>query len=284
MTTTEPFRTAVYTSGTAPELALDVFRPTAESQRCAVLLFHGGGWRAGSKEAVHAQAAALAEAGFTALAVQYRLLDTAPWPAPLADATAALDWTRTHADELGIDPGRVVLQGHSAGGHIALMTGTLDPARQPAAIVAYYPAIGFHRSETPPAPPEPGELPVIDVDDLGRLPSSMLFPPGTDQADLDAASPITLADASFPPTIILHGTGDRLYPFRCSVALHRRLTELGVSSDLHLYADRDHAFERAPSMIAATVEAVRSFLARTVTDVAESDEEARRYPFPPRRR
>lgn len=283
MTTTETFQTVVYTPSPAPELALDVFRPTAESRRCAVLLFHGGGWRAGSKEAVHAQATALADAGFTALAVQYRLLDAAPWPAPLHDATTALDWTRAHADELGIDPERVVVQGHSAGGHIALMTGTLHPDRRPAAVVAYYPAIGFHRADTPPASPEPGHLPTIEVDDLGRLPSWMLFPPDTARDDLLAASPIDLVDASFPPTIVLHGAADRLYPFRSSIALHQRLTELGVSSDLHLYADRDHAFERAPSMTAATADAVRSFLERTVTNKADNDAEARRYPFPPTR-
>ncbi|HEY2193891.1 MAG TPA: alpha/beta hydrolase [Actinomycetospora sp.] len=283
MTTTETFQTVVYTSSPASELALDVFRPTAESRHCAVLLFHGGGWRAGSKEAVHAQAAALAGSGFTALAVQYRLLDAAAWPAPLHDATAALDWTRAHADDLGIDPGRVVMQGHSAGGHIALMTGTLDADRRPAAIAAYYPAIGFHRSDTPPAPPQPGQLPNVAVDDLGRLPSWMLFGPGSAQDDLVAASPLDLVDAWFPPTIILHGAADRLYPFRSSISLHQRLTELGVSTDLHLYADRDHAFERAPSMTAATADAVRSFLQRTVTDKAEIDDEARRYPFPPGR-
>ena len=150
MTTTETFQTVVYTSGATPELSLDIFPPASESRRCAVMLFHGGGWRGASKEMIQGQAAALAAAGFTALAVQYRLLDTAPWPAPLNDAAAALGWTRAHADQLGIDPAQVVLQGHSAGAHIALMSAaTLNTDQRPAAVVAYYPAIGFPRSDTP---------------------------------------------------------------------------------------------------------------------------------------
>jgi dipeptidyl aminopeptidase/acylaminoacyl peptidase len=110
----------------------------------------------------------------------------------------------------------------------------------------------------------------------------MVFPPETPQADLDAASPITLADADFPPTILLHGTGDKALGTRSSLALYHRLLDLGVPADLHLYAGRDHEFDRAPSMTAATSAAVASFLARHVTDQAESDAEALRYPFPPR--
>lgn len=86
MTTTLPFTTAIYSTQDSSELALDVFTPTTESRRCAVLVLHGGGSRFGAKEHVHDRAAALAEAGFTALAVQYRLLDAAPWPATLTDA------------------------------------------------------------------------------------------------------------------------------------------------------------------------------------------------------
>ena len=124
---------------------------------------------------------------------------------------------------------------------------------------------------------------MIDLDDLGRVLSWMLFPAGALQSDLDAASPIALVDASFPPTIILHGTADRLFHHRSSIALHQRLLELGVPSDLHLYAGHDHAFDRAPSMAAATVDAVRSFLQRTVTNTADAAAEANLYRFPPNR-
>jgi acetyl esterase/lipase len=276
-----PFTTVTYSQPATGDLTLDVFRPEVNSRLCAVLIFHGGGWRAGAKEAVHQQAAALAAEGFTAIAVQYRLLGTASWPAQLADTRAALSWTRSHASELNIDPARVVAQGHSAGGHLALMAGTIGTAERPAAIVAYYPATGFYPADPPPpgdpdAPPAP---PPIALDAQGRLPGWMLFPPGADDAELLAASPISIADAAFPPTILLHATADSTIGPEASIALHRRLTELGVASDLHIYADREHGFELAPSMLAATVGATTSFLDRTVTSRPALDAEAEQFSF-----
>jgi acetyl esterase/lipase len=274
-----PPKTVIYAERDTGPLALDLFSPAAPGNRCAVLVLHGGGWRAGAKEGVHDRAAALAAAGFTALAVQYRLLGTAPWPAPLEDAASALAWVRANAGALGIDPGRVAVQGHSAGGHIALMTGTLDPAERPAAIAAFYPATGFYPA-APPAPASPGRRPAIGLDELGRVPGWMLFPPGATAAELDAASPVTLADAGFPPTVFLHGTADSVLSPRSSIALHERLVALGVPSDLHVYAGRGHEFDRAPSMTAATAAATASFLDQFVTRPAETAEEPGRYPFP----
>ena len=279
-TSAKPFQTVAYADRETGKLSLDVFAPAAPSARCAVVVFHGGGWRFGFKEAVHDRAAALAAAGFTAVAAQYRLLDTAPWPAPLHDAADVLAWVRRNAESLDIDHGNVVVQGHSAGGHIALMTGTLEPAQRPAAIAAFYPPVGFYPAEPPP-PAEPPAMPAIELDELGRIPSWMLFPPGTATVELDAASPFSCADAGFPPTAIFHGTDDTLVSPRSSIALHQRLVTLGVPCDLHVYAGLGHEFDMAPSMTAVTAAATASFLARYVTRHAEAADEARRFPFPP---
>lgn len=276
-----PFTTLTYSQPGTVELTLDVFRPEVNSRRSAVLIFHGGGWRTGSKEDVHHQATALADAGFTGIAVQYRLLDTAPWPAPLTDVTEALSWVRAHAADLQVDPGRLVAQGHSAGAHLALMTGTLGKEERPATVVAYYPAVGFYRAEPPPPadPNAPPVRPTIELDEQGRIPSWMLFGPGTADAELIAASPISLADGAFPPSILLHATADSVIGVQASIAMHRRLSDLGVPTDLHIYADRDHGFDLAPSMLAATVSATTSFLERMVTNRHELDEEADRFSF-----
>lgn len=276
-----PFTTVTYSQPATGDLTVDVFRPEFNSRHSAVLIFHGGGWRAGAKEAVHQQAAALAAAGFTGIAVQYRLLDTAPWPAQLEDARAALSWARSHAPELSIDPMRVVAQGHSAGAHLALVTGTIGADERPAAIVAYYPATGFYPADPPQpadadAPPAP---PSLELDAQGRIPSWMLFPPGTDDAELIAASPISVADAAFPPTILLHASRDTVIGSAASIALHRRLDGLGVQSDLHIFAGRGHGFDLAPSMLAATVHATTSFLERMVTNRPQLDAEAEQFSF-----
>ena len=279
-TVAHPPLTSGYCKRDSGGLALDVFAPAVPVARCAVLVLHGGGWRFGAKELVHDRVAALAAAGFTAVAVQYRLLDAAPWPAPLHDAADALAWVRAHAGQLDVDPQQVVIQGHSAGAHIALMTGTLDTARRPNAIAAFYPPVGFYPADPPP-PADPPAMPAIELDELGRVPSWMLFPPGTGNAELEAASPIALADAGFPPTILFHGTADPLVSPRSSIALHQRLVNLGVPSDLHFYAERSHEFDMAPSMTAATTAATASFLARYVTRRAETAEEAQLFLFPP---
>jgi acetyl esterase/lipase len=265
-----PFTTVSYSQPDTGDLRLDIFRPEVNNRHSAVLIFHGGGWRTGAKEDVHQQAVALAAEGFTGIAVQYRFLDTAPWPAQLADVRDALSWVRANASGLDIDPARVVVQGHSSGAHLALMAGTIDKEERPAAIVAYYPATGFYPAEPPPP---------ADLDAHGRIPSWMLFAPGTDDAELAAASPISLADAAFPPTVLFHATRDSVIGPTASIALHQHLTDLGVLTDLHIYAGRDHAFEVAPSMLAATVRAATSFLERTVTSRPELDEEADQFSF-----
>ncbi|MFF2324434.1 MULTISPECIES: alpha/beta hydrolase [unclassified Streptomyces] len=281
MTKPLPTETHSHTTAAGFTQKLDVFRPTGESRRCAVLVFHGGGWRTGTPQDVHDRAGALAERGFTAIAADYRLLDAAPWPAPVDDLRTALGWVRAHAHELDIEPENIVVQGHSAGGHLALMSGTLDRSERPAAIVAYYPPVGFH----PVAPPASSQLRPEDLvlDEEGRMPSWMVFPAGGESAqDLDAASPIARLDGGFPPTVLLHGTQDMALHHRSSLLLHSRLSALGVPSSLHVYAGRIHEFDRAPTMLAHTSRDVALFLECYVTDRKRVEAEAELYPFPPR--
>ena len=135
------------------DLHVNIYEPAGpDNHRTAVLVIHPGGWASGDRKMVRHQCEALARRGFTALAVQYRLVPEAPWPAQLADVKTAIRWTLRQAGQLGIDPGKLVLQGHSAGAHLALMaagtcdSGDLDPdfddeapAGPIAAVVAYYP-------------------------------------------------------------------------------------------------------------------------------------------------
>src|SRR5258706_3789421 len=101
------------------DLELDVYRPPTASTRTAILYFHGGGWRAGSREMMRPDARAMAELGFVGVPAQYRLLGQAPWPAQIHDVKAAIRWTRAHAQELEIDPNPIVLWGSSAGAQLA---------------------------------------------------------------------------------------------------------------------------------------------------------------------
>ena len=110
----------VYAAAGGRELHADVFAAAGESQHAAVIQLHGGGWRAGSRAAVHSRCRELAQHGFTCFAVEYRLLPEAPWPAPLEDVRAAVSWVAGHAAEWDADPARLVLQGYSAGAHLGV--------------------------------------------------------------------------------------------------------------------------------------------------------------------
>ncbi|AXB48196.1 alpha/beta hydrolase [Amycolatopsis albispora] len=101
-----------------PEVPVRVYRP--HEAQGAVVWLHGGGWVMGTLDTEHPWAARLAEAaGTMVVSVGYRLAPENPFPAAFDDSYAALAWTVEHAAEFGIDPERVAVGGHSAGGGLA---------------------------------------------------------------------------------------------------------------------------------------------------------------------
>lgn len=113
---------------------LDVFVHTATrvaGGADVVVFVHGGAFLRGSKSfngLIYDNVSRwFARQGCLAINVEYRLAPQAPYPAGAEDVAAALDWVRTHAAELGGNPQRIFLVGHSAGGsHVA--TYLADPA------------------------------------------------------------------------------------------------------------------------------------------------------------
>src|SRR5687767_12146489 len=74
-------------------LGADVYLPAEEGKaRPAVLVVHGGGWVAGDKSWFADQATQLAEAGYVAVSVNYRLAPAHPYPAAVDDVEAAVKW------------------------------------------------------------------------------------------------------------------------------------------------------------------------------------------------
>lgn len=277
------------------KMHLDLYEPTgAINHRIAVLVHHGGGWAAGDRKMVQPHCEELARHGFTALAVEYRLVLEAPWPAQLVDVKTAIRWTLLHADELRIDPNKVVLQGHSAGAHLALMAaGTsksadLDPdfesegpAGPIAAVVAYYPAVRLDPTMRMPdlsAGPDPAAMAALRGPD-GSVPAAMLLA-GAATADSAAmASPLTHA-ANLPPTVLFHGTNDGVVAPAGSVSLYETLSATGIPTELHLMSGADHAFDFMPILGEVCTTASEAFLRRHVVDPeAFAEEEARANPI-----
>ena len=101
-----------------------------------IILFHGGGWGGGNRVAFSYQCAYFASRGMVAATVTYRLRTKEDRAAMkngqsskrvcIPDVKSAIRWFKQNAEELGVDPNRIVAGGGSAGGHISLL-GTTNP-------------------------------------------------------------------------------------------------------------------------------------------------------------
>ncbi|MEV4091374.1 alpha/beta hydrolase [Streptosporangium saharense] len=101
-----------------PDVPVRIYRP--HLAHGAVVWMHGGGFVMGSLETEHPWAARLADgSGATVISVGYRLAPENRFPAALDDVYAVLNWAAEHAAELGLDPERIAVGGHSAGAALA---------------------------------------------------------------------------------------------------------------------------------------------------------------------
>ncbi|MGP4098308.1 alpha/beta hydrolase [Nonomuraea sp. KM90] len=101
-----------------PDVPVRIYRP--HLAHGAIVWLHGGGLVMGSLDTDHPWAARLADdSGAVVISVDFRLAPEHRFPAALDDAYAVLEWTAEHAAELGVDPERIAVGGHSAGGGLA---------------------------------------------------------------------------------------------------------------------------------------------------------------------
>src|SRR5215831_16232430 len=112
----------VYAEVDGVPLRYDHYRPLGTTRPVpAVVFVHGGGWMRGDPSQAAGNALHLARRGIATIAISYRLAPAHRFPAPLDDVRRGLRHVRAHADELGVDPDRLVLMGMSAGAHLAVL-------------------------------------------------------------------------------------------------------------------------------------------------------------------
>jgi acetyl esterase/lipase len=210
----------VFGKGGSMDLRLDLYRPPASvARRAATIHVHGGGFTGGSKDTLNERIRPFAANGYLAIAMQYRLLGQAPFPAMLEDVKTAIRWTRANAARLDIDPNRIAIVGYSAGGFLALTAngtqnrpefegagGHAGAGTQVAACVAYYPVV-----------------------DGGPPP---------------AASAATHVTERLAPTVLFHGLADTTVPIESSQRFFQLLRDRKVPSEFHSFAGQPHIFDR----------------------------------------
>jgi len=197
-----------YASGKTRQ-ACDVYRPQSKQQAPLVVIVHGGAGISGDKADWWPANLAdrLAQEGFLALSINYRLAPRHRWPAAVNDVRAAIDSFRARSGELRCDESRVFVIGMSAGALFAEMAA----AREPHSIAGVISISGVHDLTCV-------RRPWVDVL-LG-------------DADRRAASPVRAVRAEFPPTLLIHGEQDCLVPVEQSLAMRHALTSQGHEARL----------------------------------------------------
>jgi monoterpene epsilon-lactone hydrolase len=222
-----------------------------------VVYLHGGGYVLGSAVTHRGLAARLAAAcGATALVVDYRLAPEHPFPAAVDDAVAAYQWLLAR----GVDPGRIVLAGDSAGGGLAAATlVALRDARTPlpAAGVLLSPWVDLEAGGASLAT-NAGADPMVDPGALRLAAAAYL---GDVPARHPLASPLHAGLARLPPLLVQVGTREVLLDDAVRFAARARAAGVDVALErwdgmIHVW----HAF--APLLPEATdaLDAIGAFV------------------------
>jgi len=235
--------------GTLPRQRLDVYTPWHATGKPIIVFWYGGGWESGRKSQYRFVGATLAKAGYVAVLPDYRLFPDVKFPAFVQDGAAALAWVVSHAAEIGGDPKRIYLAGHSAGAHLAGM-------------------LAYDRSQLE----RVGLAPDTVRGYIGLSGPYALDPNNDTYRTIFAApfgladwQPVQLAKRGAPPALLLHGEVDDVVEVSHARRMAAQLEALGVDVTLRIYPGRGHrdtvaAFAAAAPHKLPVMEEIRRFV------------------------
>jgi len=106
--------------GPTGDLPIRIYRPSAEKNVPALVYFHGGGWVLNFVDIYDSTLSAFAEEiGCVVIAVNYQKAPEHPFPTPMDDCYATLEWVHANAADLGIDATKIGIGGDSAGANLS---------------------------------------------------------------------------------------------------------------------------------------------------------------------
>jgi acetyl esterase/lipase len=260
-------------------LLLDVYRMPKAGIRPALIWLHGGALIFGNRETLPSEQLMIyLNAGYTVISVDYRLAPETKLAAIVEDVQDACRWVRECGpDQFAIDPDRMAVVGHSAGGYLTLMTGFCVRPR-PQALVAFYGYgdITGHWYSRP--NPYYRQFPLVPEDEIGQLVGSMettgtpfsgaahenrarfylycrqqgLWPqvvaghhPDQEWGWYAPYCPVRNMTPDYPPTLLLHGNQDTDVPVEQSVLMAQAFQQQGVEHELAVFAGQGHGFDHA---------------------------------------
>jgi len=254
----QPSRVVVYKHTGHNELQLHTFLPEgwkAGDKRPCFLAIHGGGWVAGTPKIMYCVTDYVARRGWVGLSVQYRLhrpdAGTTVFDS-IRDVRSAVHYLRSHANELGIDPAKIVVGGRSAGGHLAASTVLFGAFDEPHGHDPHRREGRDHAADAPAA------LvlfsPVIDTSADGYGKDVI----GDRWRDV---SPLHHVRGSLPPTIVLHGVRDSITPYVGAKAFVEAMQRAGNRCELVSHADGNHSYMmRTPELFEDAMAKTMAFL------------------------
>jgi len=251
----------------------DVHRRACSKTLPAVLWIHGGALIMGNRGGINTtQLRRYVDAGFTVVAIDYRLAPETKLPEILTDVEDAYRWVKERGPSLfQIDPGRVGVVGHSAGGYLTLTAGYRWHPR-PRALVAFYGygdiAGGWYSRPDPYYSKQPAIPDDVAWSQVGKREISEtsgdrdkfylytrqhgLWPklvagldPDTQNKAFDPYCPLRNITPEYPPTLLLHGDKDTDVPYGQSELMLRELKRHGVDCEMITIKNAGHGFDHA---------------------------------------
>ena len=230
-TNSKPTRRVTYKTVGDRNLRLHIFEPEGHrptDRRPVFLAIHGGGWTGGNAPGFYPFAQHFAKQGMVGISLEYRLRSTRDETTvfdSVRDARSAVRWIRTNADDLGIDPAKVIAMGGSAGGHLAVSTALFDRVNQdtdPADVSARPDALILM-------------YPVLDTSADGYGQAKI----GDRWREL---SPVHNVRSGLPPALIFHGTADAVTPYTGAKKFHDLSVAAGNTNSLITFPGGRHGY------------------------------------------
>ena len=235
-----------YAEVNGQKLMLHLYMPLNEQKvkPPLVINIHGGGWRSGDRN--DRFMLWVVKRGYAMASIDYRLSQTAPFPAQLHDCKAAVRWLRAHAAEYGYDAERIAVAGTSAGAHLAMLLGVtgdvkelegdvggnLDQSSRVQAVIDFFGATDF-------------VLRAVDQARDANTPGGKVYSllgkaVESDPEHAKRASPAFHVTKDDPPLLIFQGELDKTVPLNQAERIRDAYKAAGLPVEMHVVKGAGH--------------------------------------------